>query len=152
MVAKRRTDDRADEYIIFSRTAQWTGLKGIGKMYENSPVCLHVSLKTDTKAEKITLSRTSTPPRIVLQLSAGPLAMFNVDLIVTDKDIFPRIFFSAYLFNECCTSTQSRYSSSAVICLIAVTDYQINEHTITRDLNASVNLWSLHYTTTVMIR
>lgn len=87
MTANGRTDDGSDESIVSSRFAEKAVLNGIGKMTKIDKVSLQVALKEDETAQSFTFSRRWTPPRTVLRLVAGPLALVNVTFLVADADL-----------------------------------------------------------------
>lgn len=87
MAAQGRADDGSDESIVSSTVAEKAVLNGIGKLTKIDPVFLQVALKQGDNAEKFTFSRTWTPPRTVLQLLVGPLALVNVTYLVADADL-----------------------------------------------------------------
>lgn len=86
MIANGRTDDGTDESIVFSKFAERSVLNGIGKMTKIDKVSLQVALKDAYCAQSFTFSRTWTPPRTVLRLTAGPLALVNVTFLVADAN------------------------------------------------------------------
>lgn len=85
--ARGRADDGSDESIVSSRIAEQAVLNGVGKMAKITPITLQVALKSGANAETFTFSRSWTPPRLVLKLSAGPLALLNVRFLVADADL-----------------------------------------------------------------
>lgn len=85
--ATGRTDDGADESIVSFRVAQCAVMNGIGKMKKISPITLQVALKEGSQATKFTFSRSSTVSSTVLKLSAGPLALLNIEYLVADGDL-----------------------------------------------------------------
>lgn len=87
LLAKGCTDDGANEFIISSQISERTILNVIKKMYKITPASLQAALSMDAKAEKITVSRSWTPLRTVLELSAGPLALLNVKVFVTNAEL-----------------------------------------------------------------
>lgn len=60
---------------------------GIGTLTSINPVSLKVTLKTGEQAQLFQFSRSWTPPRTVLQLAAGQLALINVTYFVADDNI-----------------------------------------------------------------
>lgn len=83
--AQGRADDAADESLVSSHLAEGVVLNGIGRMKKIKPVTLKVDLKDGEEAEKFTFSRVWTVPYIFLKLSAGPLALLNVEFLVADN-------------------------------------------------------------------
>lgn len=51
MTAKKRTEDRSDESIVFSRVAESAVLSGFGKMAETVPMTVQVVLKAGMDAQ-----------------------------------------------------------------------------------------------------
>lgn len=82
-----RIDDGSDESIVSPHLAEKAVLNGIGKMAKIKPLSLQVALKEADDAQSFTFSGTGTPPRIVLRLSTGPLALNNVKFLVADVDL-----------------------------------------------------------------
>lgn len=62
-------------------------LNRTGKFSKTQPVTIQVALKDDSEAETFRFSRTWTVPHIVLPLTAGPLALVNVVLLVPDDKL-----------------------------------------------------------------
>lgn len=81
------TDDGSDESIVSLRLAEKAVLEGIGRKTKIQSLSLQVALKEDDDAQSFTFSRAWTPPRIVLRLSTGPLALTNVKFLVADADL-----------------------------------------------------------------
>lgn len=81
-----RCDDGSDESISSPALAQAAVLKVIGRMTAIAPVHIQVSLKDSGKPATFTFSRTWLVPRLVLQLSAGHMALLNVTFLVADDD------------------------------------------------------------------
>lgn len=82
-----RCDDGSDESLISPRIAEAATLQGIGKLRSIKPIVVQVALKEKDKAQTFSFSRQWTVPRLTLQLSAGPLALLNVQLLVADDDL-----------------------------------------------------------------
>lgn len=82
-----RCDDGSDESLVSPRVAEAATIKGIGKMRKIEPVIVQVALRKGENAETFTFSRQWTVPRLVLQLSAGPLALLNVTMLVADAEL-----------------------------------------------------------------
>lgn len=59
----------------------------MGKLSSIDPIALQVALKDGANAQKITFSHFCTPPRTVLRLAAGPLALGNMTVLVADADL-----------------------------------------------------------------
>lgn len=87
VTASGRADDGSDESIVSPKVAENAVLNGIGKFKKIPPISLQVALKDGDDPQKFTFSRTWTPPRTVLLLSAGPLALVNVTFLVADADL-----------------------------------------------------------------
>lgn len=79
-----RADDGSDESIFSAQIAVRPDFNGVGKIGKVKPITLLVALKTDTGTQSFTFSRTWTPPRTVLKLSAGPVALLIVNFLVAD--------------------------------------------------------------------
>lgn len=82
-----RADDGSDESIVSAEAVERAVLNGVGKIRKIKPVTLQVALKSETKAQSFTFSRTWTPPRTILKLSAGPLALLNVRYLVAESNL-----------------------------------------------------------------
>lgn len=82
-----RCDDGSDESISSPQLAQKAVVKGIGKMAAISPVTIQVALKESDTPASFTFSRLWTVPRLVLELSAGQMALINVEFLVADDEI-----------------------------------------------------------------
>lgn len=54
-------------------------------MIKIPPITLHVALEEKLEAQKFTFYRPRTSPRMVLNLTAGSLALLDVECIVTDE-------------------------------------------------------------------
>lgn len=82
-----RADDGSDESIVSRRLAEKAALDGIGKIAKIEPLVLQVALMKGDKAQTFRFSRTWTPPRTVLRLSTGPLALTNLKFFVADDEL-----------------------------------------------------------------
>lgn len=82
-----RCDDGSDESLASPKIAEAATIKGIGKMRKITPISVQVALRKGENAETFTFSREWTVPRLVLQLSAGPLALLNVTMLVADAEL-----------------------------------------------------------------
>lgn len=80
-----RTDDGSDESIISPRSAGKAVLKGIGRFNTIDTLSVQVALKSDSDVQSFKFSKSWAPPRTVLQLSAGSLALFNDTYLVADN-------------------------------------------------------------------
>lgn len=87
ITATGRTDDGSDESIASPKLAECAVLDGIVKRSKIEEVTLQVALKEGDSAQLFTFSRSWTPPRTILRLAAGPLALVNVTYLVADDDL-----------------------------------------------------------------
>ena len=81
-----RCDDGSDETLISPRVAETAVLKGIGRLNKIDKVVVQVALKECDTAQQFSLSRSSTVPRVVMDLAARQLALLNVKFLVADAD------------------------------------------------------------------
>lgn len=79
-----RTNDGCDEPIASLTFGEQAVLNGIETIKKIDRTRLQVRLKEERKAHTFTLSRSGTPPRTTLQLTAGPLESANVTFLVVD--------------------------------------------------------------------
>lgn len=82
-----RCDDGSDETIASPRIAEKAVLKGIGRFEAITPVTVQVALSSSADPETFTFSRKWIAPRIVMELSAGRLALHNVSFLVADAHL-----------------------------------------------------------------
>lgn len=87
MISKGLTDDGSDESIVSPKFAERVVLNGIGKMTKIDSVKLQVALNNSSEAQSFTFSRTWTPPRTVLPLYTGTLALVNETFLVANDDL-----------------------------------------------------------------
>lgn len=84
--ANGRLDDGSDESLVSPKFSKRAVLNGFGKMTKIDKVTLHVALKNTTEAQSFTFSRTWIPPKTVVQLLTGPLALVRVTFFVTNDE------------------------------------------------------------------
>ena len=82
-----RCDDGSDDSLVSRKVAEAAVLQGIGRMKAIEPVTLSVALKAGETAQRFSFSRSWTPPRTVLHLSSGQLALVNVTYLVADGEL-----------------------------------------------------------------
>lgn len=82
-----RCYDGSDDSIASPVLPQNAILKGIGRFEAIEPVSTQVALTNTKKAESFNFSRLWKVPRLVMELSAGRLAINNVSFLVTDDDL-----------------------------------------------------------------
>lgn len=82
-----RTDDGSDKFIVSPKFSERSVLNGIVKMTKINKLTLQVALNSTSEAQCITFSRTWTPPRTVLQLFTGPLALVSAKFLVADDEL-----------------------------------------------------------------
>lgn len=82
-----RAGDRIDESISSPKLVKKAVLNGIGKLAEIDRISVQVALRNSSSAETFPLSRTWTPPRVVLKLSTGPFVLVNATFPVSKADL-----------------------------------------------------------------
>lgn len=82
-----RCDDGSDDSIASPTIAQDAVLKGIGRLEAITPVAIQVALTASDKPESFTFSRVWKVPRLVMELSAGRLALNNISFLVADANL-----------------------------------------------------------------
>ena len=82
-----RCDDGSDQSIAIPQLAESSVLNGVGKFRPIKPVKVQVAFKTNDSTQRFTASREWVVPRLILGLSAGPLALLNVAFLVTDAQL-----------------------------------------------------------------
>lgn len=87
MTARGRADDGSDETIVSSSFVERAVLNGIVKMMKVEKVVFQVALKDGDATQSFSFSRTWTPPRTILRLAAGPLALVNATFYVADAEL-----------------------------------------------------------------
>lgn len=81
-----RCDDGNDESIASPAVAKAAVVKGIGLMTAIAFIKIQVALRDSETTASFTFSRTFHVPRLVLQLSAGQIAVLNVTSLVADEE------------------------------------------------------------------
>lgn len=82
-----RCDDGSDDSIAPPKVANEAVLKGIERFETIIPVSIQLALTSTEQPEAFTFSRLSKIPRLVLELSAGHLALNNISFLVADANI-----------------------------------------------------------------
>lgn len=87
MTVNGRTDDGSDESIVSLKFEEHTVLKCIGGMTKIDSVTLQVALMDPSDAQSFTTYRAWKPPRKVLKLYTGTIALVNLTFLVDDDGL-----------------------------------------------------------------
>lgn len=87
VISNGRTDDGSDQTIVSSQFVESAVLQNFERFTNIEKVCLQAALKDTEIAQKFSFSGTWTPPRTILHLNAGPLALLNASFLVADDKL-----------------------------------------------------------------
>lgn len=73
-----------DEFSVSAFIAEKVVLSGIGKIKKINEIFIQVSMKDVEKKQSYVFTRISSPPRSILCLSVGPIALENESFFVAD--------------------------------------------------------------------
>lgn len=87
MEGQERSDEGSHKIIVSKAFAHRTVLNRIEKLNNIELIKLQVVSKDETNTKAFSVPKTWSVPRMILQLTKGPLALINVTLLLLDKEL-----------------------------------------------------------------